>query len=594
MRRVNERVRLDGSAAVVTSVYFHQELKVKFESSGYEIATTADKVCAAPFKHGDRVRHLQRDQVGIIFFGPDSDLDYKVRWEDSSGDSGYVNASGLRAELHGFLWVCTDGTEAECLEKGLFGGATNLKTKNRAGDIARGTPCFLYNITSKKLRGPYAALTGIGEYDQLAWGGKFPCQVRVFVKDVPTLQVPPSSRKGLNSGFLNAARHTRIAALMQSATLPPPPGAGANGMPPPPVAGALVTVTNATRSLALPSKEKKKLVKQFGKLLHAQQEYYEEGRRRDAEKHQELEARNKELVAASQQAPYKLPDYWSEADLTADGSGAPAKFKLVDAYKEGGFNWRCAEDMLNKCIHPTCRTTKHTSCRSSMGCPADPAQFEAGLSPFRVKRMQRLENREAYQRYKTHEANVLQEMQRLPQAERDLIAAQGRRSAGTGSGSGGASGGADPWLRKLEIKNGLEEGANTRYLLHGTRKEHLPAIMKRGLRTIFSREKDSNIYGKGLYFSNDSCKTMQYSGMAGVGTTGCILICRVVIGRSKLLATQQQELTEAPDGFHSCYATVTTRHGIGNHPMQLHDEYIVYNDIECYPEFFLEVECDWH
>ena len=152
---------------------------MKFESSGYEIATTADKVCAAPFKHGDRVRHLQRDQVGIIFFGPDSDLDYKVRWEDSSGDSGYVNASGLRAELHGFLWVCTDGTEAECLEKGLFGGATNLKTKNRAGDfIARGTPCFLYNITSKKLRGPYAALTGIGEYDQLAWGGKFPCQVR--------------------------------------------------------------------------------------------------------------------------------------------------------------------------------------------------------------------------------------------------------------------------------------------------------------------------------------------------------------------------------------------------------------------------------
>ena len=118
--------------------------------------------------------------------------------------------------------------------------------------------------------------------------------------------------------------------------------------------------------------------------------------------------------------------------------------------------------------------------------------------------------------------------------------------------------------------------------------------MKRGLRTIFSRGKDSNIYGKGLYFSNDSCKTMQYSGMAGVGTTGCILICRVVIGRSKLLATQQQELTEAPDGFHSCYATVTTRHGIGNHPMQLHDEYIVYNDIECYPEFFLEVECDWH
>ena len=160
------------------------------------------------------------------------------------------------------------------------------------------------------------------------------------------------------------------------------------------------------------------------------------------------------------------------------------------------------------------------------------------------------------------------------------------------------------WLKKLEAKNGLEQGANTRYLLHGTKPQHVDAIKRRGLRTAYTRLNGGSIgghlYGHGLYFTTSSCKANQYSGMETVDSaskshkTGHILICRVVLGRPKLLETTNADATDPPDGYHSTYVNSTTKHNIGTHAYQLHDEYIVFNDIECYPEFHMEVECDWH
>jgi len=81
-----------------------------------------------------------------------------------------------------FFMLCTDSTEKECLEKGLFGDRERrlpyLKSINK-GDIG-----FLLNITRDQLLGIFVAE---GEarlnIDLNAWSGKFPAQVKVKLID---------------------------------------------------------------------------------------------------------------------------------------------------------------------------------------------------------------------------------------------------------------------------------------------------------------------------------------------------------------------------------------------------------------------------
>ena len=205
--------------------------------------------------------------------------------------------------------------------------------------------------------------------------------------------------------------------------------------------------------------------------------------------------------------------------------------------------------------------------------------------------MQRLENPEAYQRFKVHEANVILDMQNLPSNELDSILSQRRRGDCGGIGSASRE---PTWLQQLEVKNGLNPISNTRYLLHGTKEQNLPSIFRCGLRTVYARESGVGLYGKGVYFTDSSCKANQYTGK--VGELRHIFICRVILGRQKLLTKLDRDLTSAPDGYHSCYVNNTTENGHGlPFPKQLHNEFIIYNDIECYPEFLLTVrDRAWH
>jgi len=77
-----------------------------------------------------------------------------------------------------FIMLCTNRTEEECLEKGLFGdrewALDHLKTIKK-GDIG-----FLLNMESDKLIGIFEA-EGPAQIniDPSAWGGQFPAQVKV-------------------------------------------------------------------------------------------------------------------------------------------------------------------------------------------------------------------------------------------------------------------------------------------------------------------------------------------------------------------------------------------------------------------------------
>jgi len=77
-----------------------------------------------------------------------------------------------------FFALCTDGTENECLEKGLFGDRESRLPFLKS--IKKGDFGFLLNVTKNQLLGIFVAE---GEaklnIDPNAWGGNFPAQVKV-------------------------------------------------------------------------------------------------------------------------------------------------------------------------------------------------------------------------------------------------------------------------------------------------------------------------------------------------------------------------------------------------------------------------------
>ena len=77
-----------------------------------------------------------------------------------------------------FIFCCTNSTEAECLQRGLFGGPASLSNQ-KVENILPGTPLLLYNTESKELQGPFYAASEVGHHVDHAWGGNFPVQVYI-------------------------------------------------------------------------------------------------------------------------------------------------------------------------------------------------------------------------------------------------------------------------------------------------------------------------------------------------------------------------------------------------------------------------------
>jgi len=236
---------------------------------------------------------------------------------------------------------------------------------------------------------------------------------------------------------------------------------------------------------------------------------------------------------------FSLPSYFI--------GGFDDRPQLYDDYRVGGYNCLMAERMLNGSIRSTCRIID-TRCKFGMS------------SKFTVNKFERLENINAFARYKRHEARVACAL------DRDGLTRNIDRTLPS-------------WLKKLSEKNGLSTSANTVYLLHGIKTKNLEEIIQEGLKTKFSLSRASS-YGKGLYFTDSSCKASQYA------TNGCILVCRVVLGRMETLSGQCSEKKFPARGYDSARA----KRGVTLAPhghSQLHNEYIIYNESACYPEFII-------
>ena len=141
--------------------------------------------------------------------------------------------------------------------------------------------------------------------------------------------------------------------------------------------------------------------------------------------------------------------------------------------------------------------------------------------------------------------------------------------------------------------SGMSTDINEFYLFHGTTGlETAELICKDG----FDERMGSlnSLYGAGSYFAINSCKSHQYSS-AKVSQKGnppnlVMLVCRVVMGSPYCTAKSHKNERRPPENpathgrpFDSIFA----RHGIANGGRQHHNEYVVFDRHQVYPEYIV-------
>ena len=83
------------------------------------------------------------------------------------------------------IFLCSNRTMGECFEKQLFGTSEPYGREVRRGDLL-----FLYNYEDNTLYGMWRAETNGGTYDKLAWGRRYPNQVKVTLVSKVMMSVP--------------------------------------------------------------------------------------------------------------------------------------------------------------------------------------------------------------------------------------------------------------------------------------------------------------------------------------------------------------------------------------------------------------------
>merc|ERR1712224_1071677 len=126
------------------------------------------------------------------------------------------------------------------------------------------------------------------------------------------------------------------------------------------------------------------------------------------------------------------------------------------------------------------------------------------------------------------------------------------------------------------------------FLWHGTAAVSAEKCAKQGLD---ERLAASGLYGAGIYFAEQSCKSHQYT-RKGLTSSGehCMFYMRVALGNPHITGAmlQQRRMEDIdPSGKTDC--VIATKGPVAGHfaGRQEHTEFIVYDRYQCYPEFII-------
>mmetsp|Transcript_57742 Transcript_57742/g.108663 ORF Transcript_57742/g.108663 Transcript_57742/m.108663 type:complete len:219 (-) Transcript_57742:141-797(-) len=131
-------------------------------------------------------------------------------------------------------------------------------------------------------------------------------------------------------------------------------------------------------------------------------------------------------------------------------------------------------------------------------------------------------------------------------------------------------------------RQSLDASLNEVYLWHGTRQLNIEHILQDGFdERVCSL---TGMFGAGLYFAEDSCKSGQYAEKSiSSWRSHFFFLSRVLLGRSHHTDQPMPEIRKAPDSFDSVVFSPTEDSPLGHHR-----EFVVYDRYQAYPEYIVE------
>ncbi|CAK0893772.1 unnamed protein product [Prorocentrum cordatum] len=138
----------------------------------------------------------------------------------------------------------------------------------------------------------------------------------------------------------------------------------------------------------------------------------------------------------------------------------------------------------------------------------------------------------------------------------------------------------------------MDVAVGEQMLFHGTDHETAAKIALGGFDFRLSKP---GFYGQGAYFASQACKSHQYTGKCfGLHT---IILSRVVLGDVFYATKVDRECKRPPPraGTSRCCDTVVARPGpMPGHPHgeQIHQEFVIFDKFQAYPEFLVQYTCD--
>ena len=140
----------------------------------------------------------------------------------------------------------------------------------------------------------------------------------------------------------------------------------------------------------------------------------------------------------------------------------------------------------------------------------------------------------------------------------------------------------------------LDRKINEILLIHGTTQDKIDQIASFGFDERLARE--SGLYGQGVYFTDQSCKSFQYSG-AKRQDSGCLIIARVILGhpceaRGPLKQLKVEPLVDPTNPCKGRCHSVIAHPGIPNGngmQKQVHREFVLFNGAQAYPEMIVKL-----
>jgi len=108
---------------------------------------------------------------------------------------------------------------------------------------------------------------------------------------------------------------------------------------------------------------------------------------------------------------------------------------------------------------------------------------------------------------------------------------------------------------------------------------------------------ERGLYGQGVYFTDQSCKSLQYSGADRYHDSGCFIIARLILGHPHLATGPMKQIKVEPlvdkdnPSLGRCHSVIVKPGTPTFGAPQVHREAVIFDGTQAYPEMIVHFRC---